>query len=334
MALSTREYYYNNYGSDNLWDQKVNLSYKWFTHSDQKLFIASFAFECLTFLALITFLVWACTIRPSNQPLKGVIAAIVMWIVAQLLTLIYEILELASAVVKQYYVIDFMLQELFQVISSCVLFLVFYQTIHLLLDRLTDSGKPYAFLRIIHWVVLGIIAVLSLADFALYVVVDYKEVEETLTLKLIENWRKLYSARTIIYFVVALEIFVWTIFVTVKAGTHRFASRLPLFSLMAGSLCWFGYNLMWGVVAIQYYLAIRYMTITADYLAILESVFGFVFVVGIFTGLLLCLKNSFKLGGGRDKAPTSVQHPYDSSPVFQTWQPRQQQQPQQQPVQP
>lgn len=145
---------------------------------------------------------------------------------AQLLTLIYEILELASAVVKQYYVIDFMLQEFFSVVSSCALFLVFYQTIHLLLDRLTDSGKPYAPLRIIHWVLLGLVTVLSLAEFAVYVAVEYKSVEETITYKIIDSWRKLYSARCIIYFVMAFEIFVWTIFVTMKAGTHRFISRV------------------------------------------------------------------------------------------------------------
>lgn len=119
-----------------------------------------------------------------------------------------------------------MLQDFFSVIFSCVLFLAFYQTIHLLLDRLTDSGKPYASLRIFHWVLLGLITILSLAEFAVYVAVQYKEVETTLTFQLIDGWRKLYSARCIIYFVMAFEIFVWTIFVTVKAGTHRFASRV------------------------------------------------------------------------------------------------------------
>lgn len=119
-----------------------------------------------------------------------------------------------------------MLQELFDVVFSCVVFLVFYQTIHLLLDRLTDSGKPYARLRIMHWVVLGLLAVLSLAEFAVYVAVEYKDVEMTLTYELIESWRKLYSARYIIYFVLAFEIFVWSIFVTKKTGTHRFVSRV------------------------------------------------------------------------------------------------------------
>jgi len=106
---------------------------------------------------------------------------------------------------------------------------------------------------------------------------------------------------------------------------------MPHFCLIAASLCWFGYNLMWGVVAIQDYLAST-VTYTADYADIIESVFAFVFVVGIFTGLLLCLTNWFKLDGRHDKAPTSVQHPYDPSQVFQTWQP-QQQQPQPQLVQ-
>ncbi|KAJ5913827.1 hypothetical protein N7504_002710 [Penicillium tannophilum] len=324
--------YYSYYENGNPWDETIDLDYRYYTTSYEKIFFATFAFDCLTFLALSSFLAWACTIRPSSQPLKGVITVLVLWICAQLLTLIYEILELASAVVKQYYVIDFMLQELFDVVFSCVLFLVFYQTIHLLLDRLTDSGKPYAPLRIFHWVLLGLVTVLSLAEFAVYVALEYKNVEGTMTYKFMDNWRKLYCARCIIYFVMAFEVFVWTIFVTVKAGTHRFTSRMPLFSLIAASLCWFGYNLMWGIVAIRFYLAIT-VVYTPDYLSIVESVFAFVFVVGIFTGLLLCLMNWFKLGGGHDKAPTSAQHPYDNSQVFQTWQPHQQQQRQPQLVQ-
>ncbi|KAJ5537183.1 hypothetical protein N7513_010369 [Penicillium frequentans] len=317
--------YYNYYENDNPWDETTNLDYRWFTRSFEKIFFASFAFDCLTFLALSSFLAWACTIRPSSQPLKGAIIVLVLWICAQLLSIIYEILELASAVVKQYYVIDFMLAEFFSVVSSCVLFLVFYQTIHLLLDRLTDSGKPYAPLPIIHWVLLGLVTVLSLAEFAVYVAIEYKSVEETITYKILDSWRKLYSARCIIYFVMAFEIFVWTIFVTVKAGTHRFTSRMPLFSLIAASLCWFGYNLMWGIVAIRSYLTIT-VAYGPEYLSIIESVFTLVFVVGIFTGLLLCLMNWFKLGGDHDKPSTSAQHPYDNSQMFQTWQPHQQQQ--------
>lgn len=103
---------------------------------------------------------------------------------------------------------------------------------------------------------------------------------------------------------------------------------MPHFSLVAASLCWFGYNLMWGVVAIQYYLSDDVLYHVPDYLGLVESVFTFVFVVGIFTGLLLCLMNWYKLDGRHEKAPTSVQHPYDSSHVFQTWQPHQQQPPQ------
>ncbi|KAJ5760264.1 hypothetical protein N7520_007420 [Penicillium odoratum] len=337
MALYSRY----GYSYENAWDETTELTYKHFPQSYQKLFFSNFAFDCLTFLALTSFLVWACAIRPSNQILKGVIAALVMWMVTQLTDIIYEILVLASAVVKQYYVIDFILEDLFEVIFSCILFLVFYQIIHELLDRLTDSGKPYAPLRVIHWIVVSILAILSLAEFAVYVVFEYEIVEDTLTLSFYNDWRKLYGVRCLIYFIVAFEIFAWTVFVAVK-GKHRFGSRTPLFALLLGSLSWFGYSLMLGVVTIRYYLMpSTYAYIDEpEYLGVITSVFAFVFVIGIFTGVLLCLMNWFKLAGGQISAPLSTsvhyppaqypptqyrpaQYPYETQ-VFQTEQPHEQ----------
>ncbi|KAJ5647742.1 hypothetical protein N7490_004114 [Penicillium lividum] len=337
MALYSRY----GYSYENAWDETTDLSYKDYPQSYQKLFFANFAFNCLTFLALTTFLVWACAIRPSNQPLKGVIAALVMWMVTQLTAIIYEILVLASTVVKQYYVIDFILEDLFEVIFNCILFLVFYQIIHELLDRLTDSGKPYAPLRVIHWIVVSILAILSLAEFAVYVVFEYRIVEDTLTLSFYNDWRKFYGVRCLIYFVVAFEIFAWSVFVAVK-GKHRFGSRTPLFALILGSLSWFGCSLMHGVVAIRYYLMpSKYAYIDQpEYLGVITSVFEFVFVIGIFTGVLFCLMNWVELGGGQVLAPVPtsaqyppaqyppvqyppVQYPYETQ-VLQTWQPHEQ----------
>ncbi|KAJ5953329.1 hypothetical protein N7454_000225 [Penicillium verhagenii] len=307
-SSSSYSYHYKN-----VWDETVNLGL-YYSYGGS-IFYASFAFDCLTFLALIGFLIWACTIRSSTRALKSIIAALTMWMISQLLYIIYEILLLSDEYVKYYYLIIFMLQDLFGVIFTCVLFLAFYQIIHKLLNRLTDNGNPHAAVRIVHWVALGIVSALSLAEFAVYVAVNVYSVEiDSLSYrfynKFSTSYMKLYSARTIIYFIMAFEIFIWTVFVAVKAGTQRFVSRMPLFSLIAASLCWFGYNLMYGVYAILYDL--MYSPGSGAYAnELIESVFQFGFVIGIFLGLLFCVSGWYRLDANHEKAPTSVQ-PYDS----------------------
>lgn len=71
---------YRYWRDTNVWEEDTNLSYSWYPLYYQEILYASFALDCLTFLALISFLVWACTIQPLNKPLKGVIAALTMWI--------------------------------------------------------------------------------------------------------------------------------------------------------------------------------------------------------------------------------------------------------------
>ncbi|KAJ5918592.1 hypothetical protein N7466_010584 [Penicillium verhagenii] len=303
---------YSYYSTENPWDETVNLGY-YYQSSGGSIFYASFAFDALTFLALVGFLAWACTIRVSSRALKSIIAALALWMISQLLYVIWEILILSDATVKNYYVIIFMLQDLFGVISTCLLFLAFYQIIHKLLNRLTDTGSPYTAVRIVHWVALGLVSALSIAEWAVYVAVNVYSVEiVSLSYRFYDrfarNYDRLYSARVIVYFIMACEIFMWTIFVTVKAGTQRFVSRTPLFSLIAASLCWFGYNLMYGVYAIVYDLMFSSGALAAE---IIESVFQFVFVVGIFLGLLFCISGWYRLDENHAKAPTSVQ-PHDA----------------------
>lgn len=145
---------------------------------------------------------------------------------AQGLQVIVDILYLAVVVVKQSWIITYILSYIFGIVSYCLLFAVFYMIIHKFLDRLTDSGKPYAAVTAIHWVIVGLVTAISIADFGLYTALTVKEVESDLTLEIVKNQPKVFVARCIIYFIVSLEIFAWTIFIAVKAGTHRFVSRV------------------------------------------------------------------------------------------------------------
>jgi hypothetical protein len=142
------------------------------------------------------------------------------------LIIIEESFFLAETVVTNYYLIDVFLYVFFLSLSECMLIFVFYNIIHKLLDRLTDSGRPYAAVVIIHWIVLALAVVLAVASWALYVGYEVTSVQDSFPYRLGRIYTKVESARAILYWIVSLEILAWSIFATVKAGSHRFVSRV------------------------------------------------------------------------------------------------------------
>ncbi|KAJ5159594.1 uncharacterized protein N7482_006598 [Penicillium canariense] len=310
------------YSDDNPWSQEIQFSLD--AVRSKSLFIAGFAFDVLTILALIIFLVWACIIPNGRGQLKGVLSALFAYLTAMICILIYEIFFLADATVTMYYVIDLMLNELFFLLAGCLLFFVFYNLIHSLLDRLTDSGKPYAVVAVVHWVLLGLVSLLSLATFALFVAVEVQFVQENYNSSLGNHYFKMESARGIIWWILSLEIVAWFIFIAVKAGSHRFTSKLPVFSLIVGSVSWMALNMMYAVIYIRYTLETN-TSIAPKYLNTVESVCQFFFVVGIFGGILLaCMK--WRNVDDRPDKHGPEQYPAGTGP-YQSYQHYQQQYP-------
>ena len=142
------------------------------------------------------------------------------------LIIIEEIFFLAGVTVTQYYLIDLFLYDFFLKFSECMLIFVFYNVIHKLLDHLTDSGRPYAAVVIIHWIALAVAVALAVASWALYVgnMVAFVQSASVYNLETIYN--KVVSAEVIYFWLISLEILAWSIFATVKAGSHRFVSRV------------------------------------------------------------------------------------------------------------
>lgn len=124
-----------------------------------------------------------------------------------------------------YYLIIFMLQTFFILLGICLVFYVLWSLIHRLLARLTDSGKPYAAVTIVHWVLLGLIALLSLVDWAIYVAYLVLVVQSS-DLELGNHWVKYEASLYIIFWLLSLEILAWAIFIMVKGGTNRFVSKV------------------------------------------------------------------------------------------------------------
>lgn len=71
---SSGSYYYSN----NAWSQETSFSLNYVP--SKTLFIAGFAFDVLTILALISFLIWACLIRNGRGQLNGVIPALSVYL--------------------------------------------------------------------------------------------------------------------------------------------------------------------------------------------------------------------------------------------------------------
>lgn len=69
---------YGSYYSNNPWSQETQFSLD--DLRSKSLFIAGFAFDALTLLALISFVVWACLIHNGRGQLKGVITALCLYL--------------------------------------------------------------------------------------------------------------------------------------------------------------------------------------------------------------------------------------------------------------
>lgn len=303
-------------------------------YRSKSLFLTGFAFDILFALALVGFLIWSCLIRNKNGQMKGVVLALVSWLIAQITYIVYKILFIAEAVVTQYYNIDLFLSSFFSYLAELMVVFIFFNLIHRTLNRLTDSGKPYAAISIVHWIVVGILGAISVAAWALFVAYRVKVVQGFYREweKLAMDLNKVDTARVIVLFVFSVEIFAWLLFAALKAGSHRFASRIPIFAAIGGSICWFAYTLTNTIIYAHYYLDPQ--SIVPEYVPAAKAILQCIFGVGTLVGILLCCQEWRYIDDSMDKQPNFVQYPYDNAPQQQYVVYQQQQQFQPYPGQP
>ncbi|KAJ5102194.1 hypothetical protein NUU61_004416 [Penicillium alfredii] len=342
---------FGGYDSDSPWDDEVYFSLRYAWASQKSLLIAEFVFYVLSLIAFLVFLVWACLLRSNRVPRKGLLLALFFSLLTEIMNLIYPIFYFADAHVKQYHVIVSFLDMFFSMVSFCLTFYVFWSLVHRFLERLTDSGRPYAAVNIVHWALLGLTVLLSIAEWGLYVAFRVRDVQDGYSIGLVYHYTRLDAARFIIFWLFSLEILAWSIFVIVKAGSHRFQSKMPVLAFIVGCIFWFALNLMYIVIAIRYILDTRHLM--PRYTTTARSVVEFFFNVAMFVAVLFCCSNWRKLGDELDKplqqpqpvAPAAQfqQFPYGSAPYQPYQQPHaqttyapqgQQAYPQQQPTYP
>lgn len=124
--------------------------------------------------------------------------------------LVMAITSLISGPVAQLGSIYQALSLLFMYAAICLLFCTFYRLIHMTLGT-TNGGRVPPVLRLIHWVIFGVIVALSIADFVIWIVYGF----------LLVTFAKVYEPMTIalyvLYWVASWEITALAILVFVRA---------------------------------------------------------------------------------------------------------------------
>ncbi|KAJ5239192.1 hypothetical protein N7468_003811 [Penicillium chermesinum] len=274
-----------------------------FNRAQRILGYVDFAFECLSLVAVVTFFACTCVMSNSHGRLKGLAFALFSWALWDISSVIPWIFSFARIKTSNYFNIDFMAGYFFFVAASCFVVFVLYSLAHGFLDRLADAGRPFATAMKAHWVVLGFLVALSLADWGLFVAYVVLLISEQDTL-LAEPFAKLDGVRACIFCAIAIEILLWSIYIAVKASSRRFASKVPP-SLILAALSWFGFTVMYCIIGIRFDF-IEDLSVP-DYQSLVMSVCEFVFCVGLFVGIILCLLNWRQLQDPQEK-PAAVMH--------------------------
>ncbi|CAI7633085.1 unnamed protein product [Penicillium glandicola] len=308
-------YYSSSYNDYNPWSVKVLLSLSNYLDGYKPLFITRFTFDLLSLLAFGAFLRWACQIRNRSLPLKGLICVLVFFILSQMNIAIWGALYISDAVVMRYYIITLMIWNFFRVVAICLTFYVFWSLIHRFLGLLSVSGRPHTAVTTIHYTLLALTFLASLAEWALYVASYVGRVTSSYddTAQLI--WVPLNNAIHIVYWALSFEVFVWMIFVVIKAGRHLL-SKAPAVALLTAAMSWFGVCSAFAISYIRYSLVYPHNS-PPIYLDTAKAIMQFVFWLGTYAGILLCCSRWHMLGDGSDKDPApqyTAQHPLDEFP--------------------
>ena len=125
-----------------------------------------------------------------------------------------------------YYLISYILMDFFKLAAVWLTLYVFWELIHRFLSLISASGKPHAAVTTIHHVFLGIIFLVSIAEWGMRVAYYVRGVNNDSIAELVWAWTQVAGAVYIIYWVLSTEILGWGIFLAVKAGNYTFVSKV------------------------------------------------------------------------------------------------------------
>lgn len=227
----------------------------------------------------------------------------------------YNIYGLEVSKTKEWYLITSLLSELFETLSYCIMFYVFYTVVHVVKDRITNmSTKVSTTIKYVHLVVVGLFAALVIIEWS-YMVLYINSVvhNEYIFIEQASVESKIDTARCILFWLAAWEIVGWTFYLGLM--TSRGSSKVnikvccllglrsqghwiivqhltPLeqmsaYFLIAASGFFLGenfYYFLWDVI----YKLRTGNTDVGSATDIIQEIVRFVFVQGSFFGLILC----------------------------------------------
>jgi hypothetical protein len=246
---------------------------------------------------------------------------------SQINLVVLEAMTIAETEVTMYYLIGLMLTDFFALAAMWFTLYVFWELIHRFLGLTRPSGKPHAAVTTIHYVFLGIVFLVSVAEWG--VRVAYYVWSVNFNYELSWTLTQVSCAVYIIHWVLSTEILAWVFFLAIKAGNNAFASKvnptailptkneptnwpfqLPAMALFTAAISWCAVCATVAIIGIRYSLLPVYQYDRPVYLSTAISIVEFFLYVGTYTGILLCCAKWHSLGDERKYSAPQYQPQY------------------------
>ncbi|EAW14554.1 uncharacterized protein ACLA_075940 [Aspergillus clavatus NRRL 1] len=304
-----------------LWNEDITLSVDG-VYESRSYYIAQLVFEFLTFAALLCFFVGTFAIRqpralPQWLPKQALVTSIVIYILLswEMLLIPQMFFHLCEVTVKRSYVVMSLLQTAFWMIGFWLLFYVFYRIIQAYLDRIANGGKRFHPVLIVHWILLGGLGIVLIANWGMYVtmIVKQNSLYSRLSREFYMRYNQVSEARIILSWIMSLEVLAWTMFIIAKS---RFSSKSGSNALALGSFFLFVQSLESMIVTIMYSMEYHSPPL---YLNLASAVVSFICIVGIYSGILFCCTQWCKACQFYSQEP--AQGAYQTQPPMPSYQP-------------
>ncbi|KAJ5339564.1 hypothetical protein N7452_006292 [Penicillium brevicompactum] len=195
---------------------------------------------------------------------------------------------------------------LFEHAAICFLFCVFYRLTHILLKLSRYGAKLPAKINAIHWVIFSFLVAISIANFALWVIIYF-------AFLVVEwNYQPVEITRLVILWVASWEITAWAAYIAIKARRAKSNLAAPAVALLCGSTAYAAMTFMWLVDFLRWYQPMYSYTFKEDTSSLaVRSFLEIFFCVGTYGGILsFCvLSHRLQKKGDRDTElqPTGAQ---------------------------
>jgi hypothetical protein len=131
------------------------------------------------------------------------------------ISLFFNVLQLTTT---QRYVVLLMIQALSQQAAFVLMFFVFYRILSNYLERMTTSTERPLLMDALHYLILGILAIISIVEAILLIVVLAQNVDQYYS-HLISTYLNISASQEILYWLASLEMVGCGAVMMVKAGS-------------------------------------------------------------------------------------------------------------------